>query len=104
MSSRRSELNDSDIHKMVDDAKEKKRKSKHTRDRSWDATRVRATYDIPSGLRERIKEIANEENVRAYDIARLFLEHGVSLWERDGLDAFDVEKRPTEYTFFSEDD
>ncbi len=68
-----------------------------TRDRSWDARRSRATYDLPAELIESVRAIAREladahpeAKVRVSDVARMLLEHGVEAYERGDLGPVDV--------------
>ncbi len=66
-------------------------RSKPKRDRSWDAQRSKATYDLPPELIERVKEIAGEisaqvgADVPVYDVARLLLEAGIERYEAGAL-------------------
>lgn len=48
--------------------------------------RTRAIYTVPEPLRDRIKEIADQEMVWPSDIARLFLEMGITLYENGHLE------------------
>lgn len=66
---------------------------KPKRDRSWDAKRARATYDLPPDLIEKVRAIAGElaearpeAKVRVSDVARLLLERGVEAYERGELE------------------
>ena len=74
------------------------------RDRSWDAQRSKATYDLPPVLIERIQAIAVElgtetAKVKVSDIARLLLEAGLAQYERGQLP---VQPRPTGFTLFDD--
>ena len=75
-----------------------------TRDRSWDAKRSKATYDLPSELIQRIKDIAGELGregaaVKVSDVARLLLETGIKQYEAGALKA---KPRPTGFTLFDD--
>jgi hypothetical protein len=66
---------------------------KKGRNRDWDAKRTKATYDLPAGLLERIREIAGEigqangaERANMNDVARLLLEAGIEQYEAGVLD------------------
>jgi len=66
---------------------------KPKRDRSWDAKRSRATYDLPPELIERVRIIAGElakahpeDKLRVSDVARMLLEHGAEAYERGELE------------------
>lgn len=74
------------------------------RDRSWDAQRSKATYDLPAELIERVREIAAElgqagARVKVSDIARLLLEAGLEQYETGQLE---VDLKPTGYTLFDD--
>ena len=76
----------------------------HKRDRSWDANRSKATYDLPADLIERIRQIAAELGeagaaVRVSDVARLLLEAGLVQYESGQLD---VTPKPTGYKLFDD--
>jgi len=76
--------------------------SSSKRDRSWDAKRSKATYDLPPSLIQRIRDIADElgesgASVKVSDVARLLLEAGVTQYESGELD---VTPRPTGFTLF----
>lgn len=92
------------VSHLVDGAKERQRATQHKRDRSWDAKRSKATYDLPEGLKEAIKEVAEAEDVPAYEIARLFLEYGLAVYQQheDGLAGLGAEKevKSREFTLF----
>jgi hypothetical protein len=67
------------------------------RDRSWDAKRSRATYDLPAALIERVRTITGElaeahpeAKVRVSDVARMLLAHGVEAYESGELGPVDV--------------
>lgn len=75
-----------------------------TRDRSWDMQRSKATYDLPPGLIDRIREIADDlasehpdARVRISDVARLLLQAGVRQYENGNLD---IRIRPTKFRIF----
>ncbi len=76
------------------------------RDRSWDARRSKATYDLPAELIERIREIADElaaehqgARVRVNDVARLLLEAGLERYEAGELA---TNLKPTGFTLFDD--
>lgn len=78
---------------------------KSKRDRTWDAQRSKATYDLPSELIIRIREIAKElgqdgVNVKVNDVARLLIEAGLDQYDAGELD---VQLKPTGYTLFDND-
>ena len=61
---------------------------KPKRDRSWDAGRNKATYDLPPELIQRIRDIAEElaaeypnAKVRVSDVARLLVEAGLQQYD-----------------------
>lgn len=75
-----------------------------TRDRSWDMERSKATYDLPPGLIDRVRDIADElasehpdAKVRISDVARLLLQAGIDQYESGELD---VRIRPTKFRIF----
>ena len=75
-----------------------------TRDRSWDAKRSKATYDLPPELIQKIKDIAGELGeegamVKISDVARLLLETGIEQYEAGELKA---KPRPTGFTLFDD--
>lgn len=78
---------------------------KPRRDRSWDAKRSKATYDLPPELIARIKQIAGEigarygAKVRVSDVARLLLNAGLERYEMGGLE---IEVQPTELRLYSD--
>lgn len=80
-------------------------RSKKTRDRSWDAQRSKATYDLPTGLIERIREISEEmasqhnAKVKVSDVARLFLEAGLARYDAGELT---VELKPVSFTLYDD--
>lgn len=83
---------------------ERQRARTRTRDRSWDAQRSKATYDLPESLIERIREIAEElgqdgAKVKVNDVARLLLEAGLRQYESDEL-AIDL--KPTGFRLFDD--
>lgn len=64
--------------------------------------RTRAIYTVPEALRDRVKEIAEEERVWPSDMGRLFLEIGVSLYEDGRLEGLLEEmKGPRESTRYT---
>jgi len=72
------------------------------RDRSWDAKRRRATYDLPPQLIERVRTITQQlaeahpkANVRVSDIARLLLELGVQAYEQGEVRPDQLSRRGT---------
>jgi hypothetical protein len=73
------------------------------RDRSWDARRSKATYDLPTGLIERIKEITDDlaqqhgAKIKVSDVARLLLEAGLERYEAGDIR---VEPQPAKFTLF----
>ena len=74
------------------------------RDRTWDAQRSKATYDLPPALIARIQALATElgtttAKVKVSDIARLLLEAGLAQYERGQLS---VQPRPTGFTLFDD--
>jgi hypothetical protein len=76
------------------------------RDRSWDARRCRATYDLPPQLIETIHTITQqlteahpEVNVRVSDVARLLLELGVQAYEQEEVSADWLPRRGTLLAF-----
>ncbi len=80
--------------------------SKKPRDRSWDAARSKATYDLPEGLIKRIKEIAAElgeegASVRIGDVARLLLEAGIAEYEAGKLKP---KAKPKKLVLFDDDE
>jgi len=102
-SKRRSGLTGSVVRDLVKDAEERQRAAEHTRDRSWDTKRIKATYDLPAELKEEIRTIAENEDLLAYEIARAFLECGLARYREGGLEALGLEKspKPTSYTLFA---
>ena len=101
-SNRRSGFTGSVVGNLVVDAERQQRAKEHTRDRSWDAQRTKATYDLPPSLKDDIKEIAKNEDLPAYEIARLFLEFGLRRYLVGGLEALGAEKKTktVEFTLF----
>ncbi len=80
--------------------------TKKPRDRSWDAARSKATYDLPEGLIKRIKEIAEElggegASVRISDVARLLLETGIAEYEAGNLKP---KAKPKKLVLFDDDE
>ena len=78
--------------------------TKPKRDRSWDARRSKATYDLPQDLIQRIRDIAtelgdDEAKVKVSDVVRLLLEAGLEQYEHDQLR---VQPRPTGFTLFDD--
>lgn len=78
--------------------------SKTGRDRTWDANRTKATYDLPNTLLERVKEIVEELSVqqrgakiRVSDVARMLMEAGIKSYEEGKID---VEFHPAEYRIY----
>lgn len=78
--------------------------SKTGRDRSWDANRTKATYDLPEGLLDRIKEIVEElsdkqrgAKIRVSDVARMLLEAGIKAYDEGNID---IEFHPAEYRIY----
>ena len=74
------------------------------RDRTWDAQRSKATYDLPPALIQRIQALAVElgtdaAKVKVSDVARLLLEAGLAQYERGQLA---VQPRPTGFTLFDD--
>lgn len=74
------------------------------RDRTWDAQRSKATYDLPPALIQRIQALATElgtdtAKVKVSDVARLLLEAGLAQYERGLLP---VQPRPTGFTLFND--
>ncbi len=74
------------------------------RDRSWDAQRSKATYDLPAPLIERIRDIAKElaggapgAKVKTSDVARLLIEAGLEQYEAGKLK---TDLYPTGFTLF----
>lgn len=68
-------------------------KPKPARDRSWDAKRSKATYDLPADIIDRVRGISEElaaeypgATVRVSDVARLLLEAGLERYEAGELD------------------
>jgi hypothetical protein len=79
-------------------------KPQPARDRSWDAGRSKATYDLPAALIERIKQIAEELGqgealVKVSDVARLLIEAGLAEYEAGRLKA---KPRPTKFKLFDD--
>ena len=81
-------------------------KAKPKRDRSWDAQRSKATYDLPQDLIERIREIAEEltadyagAKVRVSDVARLLMEAGLERYEAGELK---IELQPAVFKLFAD--
>ena len=76
-----------DVLKRDGDAVPSQPSKKESRDRTWDANRSKTTYDLPAGLIQRVKEIADElkrkhgAKVRVSDVARLLLEAGIDQYE-----------------------
>lgn len=98
-SKRRSELGDANIQELTEEGERALRKEKHKRDRSYDAQRVKATYDLPEGLRDTIRETAESENVAAYQLVQLFLEYCLDIYDQEGLETFGVKKKRREVTY-----
>jgi hypothetical protein len=72
------------------------------RDRSWDAQRSKATYDLPPEIIERIKQIAEElgreharATVRVSDVAAALLAAGLDRYDAGTLE-FDLQ--PVRFT------
>jgi hypothetical protein len=90
-------LGGSAVSRLVGDAQQRREKVErakgHTRDRSWDAQRVKASYDLPKEVRDAVVEVAEAEGVPAYEIARMFLERGLEIYEAGGLEAFGKTKK-----------
>lgn len=103
-SERRSGITDSAVEDLVGEADKERRSQGWTRDRSWDAEQTKATYRIPLDLREEVKKTAHDEGLSADDMARLFLEHGLQVYEEGGLAAFGVKKKPkvTEFQIYED--
>lgn len=79
-------------------------KRRRGRDRSWDAQRSKATYDLPSELIDRIREVAEElgggeAKVKVSDVARLLLEAGLAQYESGELK---IKPKPTGYSLFDD--
>jgi hypothetical protein len=92
------------VRSLVEDSEKQQRAKTHKRDRSWDAQRTKATYDIPTQLKDDIKDVAEAEGVPAYEIARLFLEFGLSQYKEGGLETLGAEKqtKTVDFTLFPE--
>ncbi len=78
--------------------------SKTGRDRSWDASRTKATYDLPETLISRIKDIVDElsdkqrgAKIRVSDVARMLMEAGIQSYEEGQID---IEFYPAEYRIY----
>lgn len=73
----------------VEDAQEvlaKRPAGKPPRDRQWDASRKRMTYDLPEPMIARVREIAGElGGVRVSEAARLLLEAGIARYDAGEL-------------------
>lgn len=74
------------------------------RDRSWDAARTKATYDLPADLIERINQIAEElgaegAKVKVSDVARLLLVAGLEKYDAGELKP---KLRPTGFRLFED--
>jgi len=74
------------------------------RDRSWDAQRSRATYDLPPFVIEEVRRITQEISqnfgeVRVSDVARLLIEAGIEQYEAGKLS---VQPKPTKFTLFDD--
>ena len=92
------------LEALPDVLDERQRPRPKKRDRSWDAQRSKATYDLPADLIERIREIAEEmgqqgAKVRVNDIARLLLEAGLRQYESGELD---IDLKPTGFRLFDD--
>lgn len=81
-------------------------KEKKGRDRTWDAQRSKATYDLPPGLIDRIRVLANElteaypdARVRISDVVRLLLETGLAEYEAGHIS---VELKPVSFVIFDD--
>ena len=61
--------------------------AKPRRDRNWDKEHNDqvASYRIPVGLKQTIKDIAEQLNVSPADVARALLENGLDAYERGNL-------------------
>jgi len=92
------------VGRLVEDAEKRQRATRHKRDRSWDEKRSKATYDLPSKLKEEIRTVAEGEGVPAYEIVRLFLEYGLNEYREGGLRALGAKKkvRTRDFTLFPE--
>lgn len=76
------------------------------RDRSWDARRSKATYDLPPELIERIRMLADEltaaypdARVRISDVARLLLEAGLAEYDAGNIS---VKLKPVSFVIFDD--
>lgn len=81
-------------------------KEKKGRDRSWDAQRSKATYDLPPALIDRIRALADElteaypdARVRISDVVRLLLEAGLAEYEAGHIS---VELKPVSFVIFDD--
>ena len=93
-----------DVLKREDEPSRRFSGSRQNRDRSWDARRSRATYDLPAALIERIRDIAAElgesgATARVSDVARLLLESGLEQYESGALE---VKLKPTGFKLFKD--
>lgn len=80
--------------------------TKKGRDRSWDAQRSKATYDLPPELIERIRMVADDmaaaypdARVRISDVARLLLETGLAEYDAGNIS---VSLKPVSFVIFDD--
>ena len=76
-------------------------RARHTRTRRRDRGRVKATWDIPASLRDRVTEIATEEHIPVYELVRYFLQRGIEAYEAGDV-SFDKHPATTRYTLYPE--
>lgn len=80
------------------------REPEKKRDRSWDAARSKATFDLPPALIERIRKIAEElgqgeASVKVSDVARLLIEAGLAEYDAGRLR---IKPIPTGFRLFDD--
>lgn len=78
--------------------------ARQRRDRSWDAARSKATYDLPPSLIDDIKEVAAEieakyGKVKLSDVARLLLEAGLFQYRAGNLQ---INPKPRKFDLFDD--
>ena len=104
MAKKRRTVFDDQAAKYLSGQQKSEKSSEPKRDRTWDAQRSKATYDLPPELITRIREIAGEigqggAKVKINDVARLLLEAGIERYEAGALD---IKMRPTGFKLFDD--
>ena len=74
-------------------------RKRRTRARKSERGRVKATWDVPRSLRDRVSEIAVEEHIPVYELVRYFLERGIEAYEAGEIN-FEKSPAATRYTLF----